>query len=162
MTALNIYEQRLVNEGYNAMALFSRNELLMHIGNTLMVDYSTLTEADVLKFQKDLKISIFKETCENEILEGFTSSINGHVYRTNRDDQINMIGQKDILDSDPSITEVFWKTEDAGYVSHTREDWIKIYNEGFNYKKAILYKYDTLKKQVELATTDAEVVAIVW
>ncbi|MCA1025794.1 hypothetical protein LCM23_06790 [Cytobacillus kochii] len=122
-----------------------------------------IVKSDVLELEraKSGKNSKLKKACEESILAGF-SSANGHFYRTNRDDQTNMIGQKDILNSDESISTVQWKTEDAGYIAHTREEWLKVYNEAFMHKQKQLFKYDSLKSQVLSATTQEELDSINW
>lgn len=114
------------------------------------------------EYFKPLKILELNKMCEQTIEAGFTSNINGHVYRTNRDDQINMMGQKDELMDDPAIETVPWKTEDVGYIKHTRADWLNIYKEGLQHKKAQLFKYDQLKKQVLAAQTIDEINAVQW
>jgi hypothetical protein len=116
-----------------------------------------IVQAEGLANLKAIKIASLKRLCELAIEEGFTSKINGHHYRTNRDDQINFIGQKDELTSDPSIIDVPWKTEDAGYVVHTREEWLKIHSEGLAHKKAQLFKYDQLKQAVTLISDTSSV-----
>jgi hypothetical protein len=110
---------------------------------------------------KQNKINELKQKCEETIETGFTSS-NGHFYRTNRDDQINMIGQKDALMSDSTIATVKWKSEDAGYMEISKNEWLsKVYSEAFLHKQAQLFKYDELKKQVVEASLE-QVEAIVW
>lgn len=124
--------------------------------------YKELSEH--LEDYKQMKIDILKRKCEETIEAGFTSEVNGHVYRTNRDDQINFIGQKDELMNDETILEVFWKTEDAGYLSHVREDWFAIYFEGLAHKRTQLFKYDSLKNQILDPAVDSKekVDAINW
>lgn len=115
----------------------------------------------ILENMKNAKIEDLNRTCEESIEAGFISS-NGHHYRTNRDDQVNMIGQKDELTEDLEITVVSWKTEDLGYIDHSRDEWLLVYKEAFAHKKAQLLKYDDLKKQVLLCQTIEEVQAIQW
>lgn len=116
---------------------------------------------NVLEKKKIEKIQEMNDICEQKIVEGFLSS-NGHYYRTNRDDQINMIGQKDALLADPSIVSVQWKTEDMGYIDHTREEWLQVYGEAFTHKKTQLFKYNTLKQQIQATTTIEEIDLITW
>lgn len=143
-------------------------------GNAFTTETSAIDEADgivssyihsindnILNQEKEKKVAELKQKCENAILAGFTSS-NGHFYRTNRDDQTNFMGQKEELNDKPDMLVVPWKTEDVGYINHAREEWLTIFYEGLSHKKAQLYKYDTLKKQVESLTTIEEVQAIVW
>ncbi|MEH7116051.1 hypothetical protein V7128_01330 [Neobacillus vireti] len=116
---------------------------------------------EILSQFKSLKIDNLNRTCDVKIELGFLSS-NGHFYRTTRDDQINMMGQKDKLNEDATISEVQWKTEDSGYVTHTREDWLKVYREAFNYKETQIFKYNSLKQQVLNCKNIDEINAIQW
>lgn len=127
------------------------------------VDYGerVFVDSPPLSYFQDLKKAELNRQCEEAIVQGFTAS-NGHVYRTNRDDQTNMIGQKDELMSKTSITTVPWKTEDAGYIVHTREEWLTVYAEAFAHKKNQLFKYDTLKGEVYKCERKEEVDIIKW
>jgi len=116
---------------------------------------------DILDTYKITHILHLKSRCESEIEKGFTAT-NGHFYRTNRDDQTNMLGQFNAISTDQLIETVMWKTEDAGYISHTREGWLDIYRQAFTHKQTQLFKYDTLKKQVNDAKTHEELTAITW
>jgi hypothetical protein len=115
-----------------------------------------------LEQYKTFKIEELKKKCQEDIYSGFISQVNGHHYRTNADDQINFLGKFNQLMSDTSITTVMWKTEDVGYIEHTRDDWLTIYNEGLTAKEQKLFKYDQLRQQVMDATTKEEVEAITW
>lgn len=117
---------------------------------------------ELLSQFKQLKIDNLNRTCDTQIDEGFTSS-NGHRYRLTRDDQINMMGRKSELKEDETITQVDWKTEDAGYITHTREEWLNVvYREAFNYKESQIYKYNQLKQQVLACVSIDEINAVVW
>jgi len=125
------------------------------------LDESIITEADIVDFYKPLKINELNEKCEQTIEKGFQAT-NGHWYRVNRDDQINMIGQKDELTTYPEMTEVEWKTEDLGYVVHTRTEWLSVYMEAFKHKRTQLFKYDDLKELVNNCKTMIEIENITW
>lgn len=114
-----------------------------------------------LQEAKKLKKREMKKFCEQKILEGFMSS-DGHRYRTNRDDQMNMNGQRDELQVDDTITAVYWKTEDVGYIPHTREEWLVVYKEAFQSKKLTLFRYDELKGEIDLLKTVEEVIDFEW
>lgn len=114
-----------------------------------------------LEQYKAFKIEELKVKCKDDIYNGFVSS-NGHVYRTNNDDQLNFLGKFNQLQVDTTIETVYWKAEDTGYIPHTREEWLLVYNEGLVAKEQKLFKYDQLKQQVTACTTKEEVEAIVW
>lgn len=117
-----------------------------------------------LEGYKEMKIANLKRICEQTIEEGFISSINGHKYRTNRDDQTNFIGKLKQLELKPEITTLLWKTEDVGYLLHQKDDWIAIWLEGLNHKENQLFKYDQLKQQIldPLVDTKEKVDEINW
>ncbi|MFE4029135.1 hypothetical protein ACFX4N_23560 [Priestia sp. YIM B13551] len=151
----------VINQGYPALASYQVDLIKQLTADSKDEELSELSDEDILEYCKILKNDFFKTTCEEKILEGFTAS-NGHFYRTNRDDQINFIGQKDLLVANESLTTVPWKTEDVGYIVHTRDEWLQIYNEAFSHKQAQLFKYDNLKKQVMAATDHVALSTIKW
>ena len=154
-------EVNLVKYGFNALTIRDKNDLTITLADRANLPIINITEEYIMNRHKEIKINMLAVQCEEDILNGFTMP-NGHTYRTNRDDQMNMLGQKEEINSDPNITQVPWKTEDAGYVIHTREEWLAMYSEAFKQKKAKLFKYDTLKKRAQEAKTDAELIAIQW
>jgi hypothetical protein len=154
-------ETKLLESGYDSFSLADKNLLISTLANREGVTYSAITDSYILDHHKNLKTDILSDECEELIVNGFTAT-NGHKYRTNRDDQMNMIGKRIQLMLKPEIIEVNWKTEDVGYLKLTRDEWIRMYDEAFAHKEATLFKYNTLKMQVQEATTDAEVLAVKW
>jgi len=154
-------EAELVEMGYKNLSLTDKNNLISMLATRNSVPFTEITESYVLNHTKTLKKQMLSVQCEEEVLKGFVSS-NGHTYRTNRDDQMNLMAQKDYLNTHPEEAEVMWKTVDAGYVKHTREEWLKVYEEGFQDKKKKLFLYDTLCHKVDTAVTDEELVLITW
>jgi hypothetical protein len=161
MTVLTKLEKRMIDDGLSSFSIIDMNNFIVFVANKKGMAYTDVTNDTLLDYHKEIKISYFSDLCEENIVKGFVST-NGHTYRTNRDDQVNMIGQKDELNVDETIDTVFWKTEDSGYISHTKEQWLTIYTEAFKHKKTILFKYNALKQQILEATTEEELVAIVW
>src|SRR5699024_4611273 len=159
---LDSLEKEMLEIGFDKMRLYDKNQLVVNIGTKKDIPYTSITEKDVLDYHKELKANILSQKCEDDILVGFTSEKNGHHYRMNRDDQINMASQKEMVNNDTSILEVSWKTEDAGYINHTRQEWIDIYQEAFNHKKETLTKYDLKKSEILKASTHEEVISIKW
>ena len=159
---LTTLENKLVTEGYTAFTVEEKNLFIQYLARNAIKPITDITEDYILTYHKQVKTYLMNQSCEADIINGFTSS-NGHVYRTNRDDQVNMIGQKDELMEDTTITDVPWKTEDAGYVVHTRDEWLtQVYKEAFSSKKSKLFKYNSLKGQINAATSHDEILAVVW
>ncbi|CAI6329523.1 hypothetical protein M1D45_21830 (plasmid) [Bacillus sp. SA116] len=152
-------EQQMLDEGISSFTQYDMNTLIVRIADKLGKLPYEITEDVILQHHKNLKNDLLSEACEEEIIKGFTAS-NGHAYRTNRDDQVNMIGQKDILDDTNTDEPIKWKTEDAGWIDHTKDEWLQVYKEAFDFKKSTLLKYATLKDQVNNATTHDEILKI--
>jgi hypothetical protein len=158
---LSSMERSMLERGFSKFNVREKNELIAVIANREGKMYSEITDDYLLSHHKQLKINIFSERCETAILEGFIA-FNGHRYRTNRDDQINFLGRLEEMRLDPNIQEVMFKTRDAGYITHTPEEFKKIFLEGLRHKEALLYKYDTLKQQVLNATLEADIISAIW
>jgi len=154
-------EQRLLAVGFSKFTTDEKNQFVMELASKLDMAFTDITEAYVFEYHRELKKEIMSLTCEDAILKGFVAS-NGHHYRTNRDDQINFLGQKEELNDNPTVTEVEWKTEDAGYITHTKEDWIKVFYEALRFKSNNLKKLSRIKGYITLARTDVELTAIKW
>lgn len=155
-------EKKLIEEGFDQFTLHEKNALIAILAERDNKMYSEITNEYILNYHKKIKGDMLSELCDESIVNGFVST-NGHTYRTNRDDQSNMIGKMVHLMYDSTITHVQWKTEDASYINHTRQEWIdKVFIEGLSHKEATLYKYNTKKYQVATALTDAAVVAVGW
>lgn len=155
-------ERILLDVGFDAMTMTQKNQLISLLANKDDKMYYEITQDNILAHHKALKIEELSDKCSETIAEGFISS-NGHTYRTNGDDRENMIGKAVQLILVPTITTIPWKTEDAGYINHTKEDWLsKVFLEGTTFKESNLLKYNTLKGQVDVATKDSEVLAVVW
>jgi hypothetical protein len=159
---LTTLETKFITLGYDKFTVDEKNIFIQFLARRAAKPLTDITEESILVYHKEIKVYLVNQKCEDDIINGFTST-NGHVYRTNRDDQINMIGQKDELMDDPSIATVPWKTQDAGYVVHTREEWLtQVYVEAFQNKKIKLFKYNSIKEKIIAATTHDEIIALTW
>lgn len=154
-------ENILLQQGYDSMNIDDKNSLLVIISNKENIAFSDVDSDYILNYHKTLKITNLSNQCNDAITMGFTSS-NGHIYRLNDKDQINMIGQKDELKEDDTIVDVLWKTEDMGYINHTRDEWFLVYKEAFAWKKQQLLKYNDLKTKVINAKIHDDIIKIIW
>ncbi len=128
-------------------------------------EFKALT-APSLDELKTSKLSHINTSCEAAIVGGFTSSALGsvHIYQSDRDDQINLMGlvtagADDLLkcgvdDGNGNIT-WDWK-------QHTTAQLKAVFDDGALFKKQQLIKANTLKAQVSAATTAEELDGIVW
>lgn len=154
-------QAKVATTGYQNLLSYEQDFFREQIAEKKKISNLSVTEEEVFEECKEVTSSYFKTFCEEKIIEGFTSS-NGHFYRTNRDDQTNMIGQKDAINDNAELLTIYWKTENAGYVAHTREEWLLVYQEAFANKQQQLFRYDTIKREVAAATSFEQLQQIVW
>lgn len=158
---LTIYEKELILKGFEDMSVTNQNSLVNAIAIKLNCAVWQVSTAQILLHHKNLKLSMINEACELAISNGFTSA-NNHKYRLNQDDQVNMLGQKDRLRDNPDTDVVMWKTEDAGYIQHTRAEWLVMQKEAFDHKLIQLMKYNEKATAITSATTHKQIVETNW
>lgn len=156
-------EKQLVSVGYDNMNMEQKNELITTLAKREGTVLSQITDEYILGHHKKLKSEMLSEKCDEVIVTGFKST-NGHIYRMREDDQINFNGQAiELIFFDKEMQVVPWLTEDAGYIDHTRDEWLnQVYREAFNHKKSQLFKYNMLRTKIATAKTHAEIVAVDW
>ena len=111
---------------------------------------------------KQAKIDFLNGECFTSIHAGFTSASTGHQFRFNEEDQANFNQQSTLFLLKPDLAETQWKTEDAGIVSLTREQFIEVVLEAGQHKQEQIARYWGLKAQVEAAETKEQIDAINW
>ena len=155
-------EKSLMEVGLAGMTLEEKNDLVSVIARKENKSYFEIDEDFILNYHKNLKKDVFSEISDETIVNGFVSS-NGYSYRTNRDDQLNMIGKALQLVLKPDIPSVSFRTNELGYIDHDRDEWIdKVYIEGLEHKENTLAKYNMLKYQTSLANTEPELLSVKW
>lgn len=159
---LNSVDLMLLNKGFDNLTVSDKNELIKSIASKKGVVYSEVTNTEVLSHHKFIKDVHLSNLCRQDILNGFVSETNGHTYRTNEHDQINFMARNLKLLRDDTIEIIKHKTEDAGYVDHTRSEYLSVYEEGYAHVENKLFRLDDLRTQIEDATIHDELVAIVW
>lgn len=155
-------EKRMTEHDFNNFTTDEKNYLISELARKNDMMIHDVTGEFILEHHKKLKTKMLNEQCEEMIENGFTSS-NGHTYRVNRDDQINMLGKKQEVDNDNTIIKVYWKAEDVGvWIEHSRDEWLTVYKEAFSHKENQLIKCSILKQKVKEATTHQEIIDINW
>lgn len=152
----------IMENDYDKMSSQQKDEVAAHVARQKGISYRNMPDSAILAYHKEIKNGLMNNTCDETIEYGFCSQVNGHHYRTNRDDQINFIGQCQVLKLEPSIETVIWKTEDAGPIPLTRNEFFFIYKEGLLHKNSTIQKYWQKKMKIEACTTHAEIMGIKW
>lgn len=138
----------------------NRYNLLDYINNNFRLFFDNY----LIQYKQE-KINKLNEQCEQTICAGFYSTALGiqHFYRFNKEeDQINFNQQATLLLLDPIINEIYWKTEDAGVLLHTREQFMQVLNDTTIHKQNNINKYWNLKSQVLNCSNESELNAVSW
>lgn len=143
--------------GYKGSYITKPDWFYVNIGDEL-----DLSHDENLRDVKDQKIGRLKRDCKNTILSSFVSQTTGHEYDFELKDQINFNMEYCLLLKNPNIPYIAWATNDAGTVTHTKEEFLGVCRDAEFHKRGNIGKYWTLKDQVETATTIEEVEAVVW
>lgn len=111
---------------------------------------------------KTAKIAFLNEECTQAIYAGFTSTSTGYTFKFDLEAQDNFNQQCTLFLLNQNLMETQWKTENAGIITLTKQQFIDVVFEAAQHKQTQIAKYWQLKAQVNAATTKEEVDAINW
>lgn len=124
------------------------------------------TQENLLRIAKDKKKAELDSKCDSSIMGGFPSSALGtqHFYQSLVVDEIWLNATINRFLIDPNFTTVNYKTIDAGYLQHTKEQFNQVFIDGHSFGDAQITKLNSLKSQVDDNATDTvdKVNAISW
>ncbi len=123
-------------------------------------NFDQLFMSNLLSCKQD-KIQQIKNTCNNTIYAGFKAT-NGHTYKFDLNYQNNFNQTMLMLNSDPTMTQVKFNTQDAGMIDHTKDDFLQVCKDAAAFKQEMLYKYFELQGQVLAAQDYLSVDEINW
>jgi hypothetical protein len=132
------------------------------IDDNIQVSIGDAVGVEILPYKQEQKIQEIKDNCAKSIFVGFTSTTTGHDYDFELKDQLNFNMQYSFLLNNTNITNIDWTTNDAGTVSHSRDEFFNVCQDAEIYKRNNIGKYWSLKSQVENATTIDEIETIKW
>lgn len=127
-------------------------------------DVENYWDAHGLEYLKSQKIQELNQQCDAAIMGGFTSNALGvtHTYQSMLTDEIWFNSTLHRFNIDPNFTTVQYKTVDAGYLPHTKEQFQQVFIDGHAWGDSQITKLNNLKNQVNATTTEADLDAIVW
>lgn len=127
-------------------------------------DVTNYWNTNMMDYLRDQKKSELDTRCDESIMGGFPSSALGvaHTYPSDFTAMVYFNATLNRFMNDPTFTTANQKTVDAGYLSHTKEQFIKVFNDGHAFGEAQIAHLNTLKAQVDTATTEADIDAITW
>ncbi|MGD7021787.1 hypothetical protein ACQCVK_04290 [Rossellomorea vietnamensis] len=159
----NQYEERLLNLGIDQFMVEDKNNFIIQIAREKGLPITDITNEYLLNLHKELKKGEFGRMCNEEIVAGFTSAVNGHTYSTDNQSQFNMFAEYIMTKDDTAATEIMYKAEDVGkQIPHTKDEFQAVVMGGFKHVKGFLTRLDVLRDRIREAQTDAELLEINW
>lgn len=152
----------LLNNNYSDLDNAILQEIREHVAEYYAIPLEQLIEDDIVSYHKLAMIKRLERRCQQEVLEGFSSASTGHIYRTNTDDQINILGKIVELMLKTDLLTIQWKTEDSGVIDHTRETFFGILFESIKHKEDKIVHLWQKKYEVSLCSTHEEINLIEW
>lgn len=122
----------------------------------------TVTDAQLLAEAQAAQIATITAAFNATLVGGFASKSTGHTYPSDAAAERNFTGGITAFTTNPSKTAITLQTLDAGWVSHTKDQFYAMYNDGDAWKEAQYPQLATLEGEVRAATTVAAVQAAVW
>jgi hypothetical protein len=127
---------------------------------TFVTPYSLLPLDEAKQKKKD-DLSV---QCNLAIEGNFTSSALGtvHTYPSDGEAQTNFNTECHRFLIDPTYTSCMFKTIDAGYLPHNRDQFFKVFADGHDAGVMQLAKLNKLKSDVDAVTSNPQLDTITW
>ncbi|WP_324171979.1 hypothetical protein [Sulfurimonas sp.] len=143
----------------------NKEKVVFKLGDKITNEMSLkrLSYEEILKQKREEKIVEIKLKCTTSIESGFESTALGnvHLYKSDRDDQLNLTGMKDRGISLPlkcsADHRASWE-----WKPHTPLQLQKVFNAGVDFKLAQLQKCALLKSAILYAKKVEDLVEINW
>lgn len=145
-----------LDDGITSFRGIQNNFLVVEDDFDESADPSILNSA-LLDFHKKVQLERLSNECEVFIKGGFYSSATDAFYAFRDNDQQNFNQQLTMFLIDPTIESIFWKTEDKGVLSHTKEEFIQVCKDGEVHKRNAIGMFWELKEYI-LSLQDISVI----
>jgi|GEM_PF-3572671 len=162
----------VVEPGMSALYLddndINNQDIIKNYPNYTMIDnapvYTPIPDSVKLPFERQSKIQELNTACNQEILNGFNSSVLGesHDYSFDEEWQANFNRQMNALLLDPTIESVNWVTKDSGIILHTRQQFIDLYKESNFFINEKIGRYHTLETEINNSESINDIISIQW
>lgn len=155
------YEEHLLQDGYDALSYEHKNMLVLDLANNFGVTFNEVTMDMILTVHKTLKLAETEEIHQMEIEAGFVHPETLRMYDITIKKQVDMIGIRVLLQTtDKKSVDI--RTEDYGVVTHTRDEFIDLFEKVISYKDALDTKLIRLNEAIMTAKTTKDLLALDW
>ncbi|AGI12240.1 hypothetical protein BPS10C_243 [Bacillus phage BPS10C] len=155
------YEEHLLQDGYDALSYEHKNMLVLDLANNFGVTFNEVTMDMILTVHKTLKLAETEEIHQMEIEAGFVHPETLRMYDITIKKQVDMIGIRVLLQTtDKKSVDI--RTEDSGVVTHTRDEFIDLFEKVISYKDALDTKLIRLNEAIMTAKTTKDLLTLDW
>lgn len=116
-------------------------------------ELDTITKDEVMEQMKVKKIAQVNQQCEENILLGFTYMNDGFAF--DYKDQDNFTQRLLIMQMNPAMTEIEWKTENNGVKIFSREHFMGIVNAAEQHKVKNIDQYRAIVDAIRNTTFES-------
>lgn len=145
---------------------FTTEEKVAQLSENIKSKQQKYAELDINKANlqevKEAKIAELKEKCNSSIEDGFISPSIKHKFGYKTHDQNNLYGQMLVFMADTTETQCEWKTEDAGVIILTKEQFMKLVPEGKEHVREKVAHFWNLVAMVTNCQFKTDVAKINW
>lgn len=135
--------------------------LVLDLANNFGVTFNEVTMDMILTVHKTLKLAETEEIHQMEIEAGFVHPETLRMYDITIKKQVDMIGIRVLLQTtDKKSVDI--RTEDSGVVTHTRDEFIDLFEKVISYKDALDTKLIRLNEAIMTAKTTKDLLALDW
>ncbi|ANM46036.1 hypothetical protein BELINDA_110 [Bacillus phage Belinda] len=155
------YEEQLLNHGYEGLSYEYKNMIVSDIANNFGITFNEVTMDMILHVHKSLKLAETKEIYRMVLESGFFHPETFRMYDITIKKQVDMIGIRVLMQTtDKKSVDLF--TEDSGVVTHTREEFIELFEMIISYKDELDTKLIRMNEAIMMANSTKDILALDW
>ncbi|UGO46356.1 hypothetical protein ABINADI_39 [Bacillus phage vB_BanH_Abinadi] len=155
------YEEQLLHHGYEGLSYEYKNMIVSDIANNFGITFNEVTMDMILHVHKSLKLAETKEIHRMVLESGFFHPETFRMYDITIKKQVDMIGIRVLMQTtDKKSVDLF--TEDSGVVTHTREEFIQLFEMIISYKDELDTKLIRMNEAIMMSNSTKEILALDW
>lgn len=157
LAIMHIYPQLVPFQDFSVFQDATGTQTVKWNNNNTQPTQAQLDSAwfEVLKKQKKDELDA---KCDAIIMSGFTSSALGtaHTYPSDFQAMVFFNATINRFNNDSTFTTANQKTVDAGYLAHTKTQFIQVFNDGHAFGESQIAHLNSLKAQVDAITYSSD------
>ncbi|AMW62682.1 hypothetical protein DIGNKC_109 [Bacillus phage DIGNKC] len=155
------YEEQLLRSGYESLPYEYKNMIVLDLASNFGITFNEVTMDMILNVHKTLKLAETEEIHQMEIEAGFIHPETLRMYDITVNKQVDMIGIR-VLFQTTDKKSVDLLTEDSGVVTHTKDEFVELFERVISYKDALDTKLIRLNEVIMMAKTTEDLLKLDW